>query len=196
MSGSLRLSSKSRRGCVVWRRRTGLIPRRRLRDPAEVREDQRHSRCVVRQRERRMRSRLRIVGSRRRTRRCRRPISISKDRTSIAAGSSHHLLESCATRGHGRRMMAIVTHGFVQAEDGEKMSKSLGNVISPMEVCDKFGADILRIWVASSDYCRRSKLRLESVQCEQRISIASCATRCVTFWERSTDSRTTRSVLS
>jgi isoleucyl-tRNA synthetase len=61
------------------------------------------------------------------------------------------LLESCATRGRAP-YDGIVTHGFVQAEDGEKMSKSLGNVISPMEVCDKFGADILRIWVASSDY--------------------------------------------
>jgi isoleucyl-tRNA synthetase len=61
------------------------------------------------------------------------------------------LLESCATRGRAP-YDAIVTHGFVQAEDGEKMSKSLGNVISPLEVCQKFGADILRIWVASSDY--------------------------------------------
>ncbi len=61
------------------------------------------------------------------------------------------LLESCATRGRAP-YNGIVTHGFVQAEDGEKMSKSLGNVISPMEVCEKFGADILRIWVASSDY--------------------------------------------
>jgi isoleucyl-tRNA synthetase len=61
------------------------------------------------------------------------------------------LLESCATRGRAP-FDGIVTHGFVQAEDGEKMSKSLGNVISPMEVCEKFGADILRIWVASSDY--------------------------------------------
>ncbi|MDP3491770.1 MAG: isoleucine--tRNA ligase [Hyphomonadaceae bacterium] len=61
------------------------------------------------------------------------------------------LLESCATRGRAP-YNGIVTHGFVQAEDGEKMSKSLGNVISPMDVCEKFGADILRIWVASSDY--------------------------------------------
>jgi len=61
------------------------------------------------------------------------------------------LLESCATRGRAP-YEAIVTHGFVQAEDGEKMSKSLGNVISPMDVCEKYGADILRIWVASSDY--------------------------------------------
>jgi isoleucyl-tRNA synthetase len=61
------------------------------------------------------------------------------------------LLESCATRGRAP-YDGILTHGFVQAEDGEKMSKSLGNVISPMEVCDKFGADIMRVWVASSDY--------------------------------------------
>ena len=61
------------------------------------------------------------------------------------------LLESCATRGRAP-YDGILTHGFVQAEDGQKMSKSLGNVISPMDVCDKFGADILRIWVGSSDY--------------------------------------------
>ncbi len=61
------------------------------------------------------------------------------------------LLESCATRGRAP-YDTIVTHGFVQDEKGEKMAKSVGNVISPMEVCDKFGADILRIWVASSDY--------------------------------------------
>ncbi len=61
------------------------------------------------------------------------------------------LLESCATRGHAP-YKAIVTHGFVVAQDGRKMSKSLGNVIAPQEVCDKYGADIMRIWVASSDY--------------------------------------------
>jgi isoleucyl-tRNA synthetase len=61
------------------------------------------------------------------------------------------LLESCATRGRAP-YDAIVTHGFVQDERGNKMAKSLGNTVSPMEVCEKFGADILRIWVASSDY--------------------------------------------
>jgi isoleucyl-tRNA synthetase len=61
------------------------------------------------------------------------------------------LLESCATRGHAP-YNAIVTHGFVVAQDGRKMSKSLGNVIAPQEVCDKYGADIMRIWVASSDF--------------------------------------------
>jgi isoleucyl-tRNA synthetase len=61
------------------------------------------------------------------------------------------LLESCATRGRAP-YDAIVTHGFVVAQDGRKMSKSLGNVIAPQEVCDKYGADIMRIWVASSDF--------------------------------------------
>lgn len=61
------------------------------------------------------------------------------------------LLESCATRGRAP-YDAILTHGFVLAQDGRKMSKSLGNVIAPQEVCDKYGADILRLWVASSDF--------------------------------------------
>jgi isoleucyl-tRNA synthetase len=61
------------------------------------------------------------------------------------------LLESCATRGRAP-YDAIVTHGFIVAQDGRKMSKSLGNTISPQDVCDKYGADILRAWVASSDF--------------------------------------------
>ncbi|MCX7661275.1 MAG: isoleucine--tRNA ligase, partial [Candidatus Omnitrophica bacterium] len=47
---------------------------------------------------------------------------------------------------------SVLTHGFVVDAKGQKMSKSQGNVISPFEVIDEFGADILRIWVASSDY--------------------------------------------
>ncbi len=46
----------------------------------------------------------------------------------------------------------VVTHGFVVDKNGLKMSKRLGNVIDPIEVCDKFGADILRYWVASVDW--------------------------------------------
>ncbi|KAA0876329.1 isoleucine--tRNA ligase [Nitrincola tapanii] len=46
----------------------------------------------------------------------------------------------------------VLTHGFVVDEKGYKMSKSLGNVIAPQEVTDKLGADILRLWVASTDY--------------------------------------------
>jgi len=46
----------------------------------------------------------------------------------------------------------VLTHGFVVDGDGKKMSKSIGNVISPQDVMKKYGADILRLWVASSDY--------------------------------------------
>jgi len=47
---------------------------------------------------------------------------------------------------------AVLTHGFVVDGEGRKMSKSLGNVISPQEIIKDYGADILRLWVASSDY--------------------------------------------
>jgi isoleucyl-tRNA synthetase len=61
------------------------------------------------------------------------------------------LLESCGTRGRAP-YEAVLTHGFVLDEHGRKMSKSLGNVTSPQDVADKLGADILRLWVVSSDY--------------------------------------------
>jgi isoleucyl-tRNA synthetase len=61
------------------------------------------------------------------------------------------LLESCGTRGRAP-YDAVLTHGFVLDEQGRKMSKSLGNVTNPQEVADKYGADILRLWVVSSDY--------------------------------------------
>ena len=61
------------------------------------------------------------------------------------------LLESCGTRGRAP-FDAVLTHGFVMAEDGRKMSKSLGNVVSPQEVIDGSGAEILRLWVVGSDY--------------------------------------------
>ncbi len=47
---------------------------------------------------------------------------------------------------------AVLTHGFVVDGEGKKMSKSLGNVISPQDIIKDYGADILRLWVASSDY--------------------------------------------
>ncbi|MCF8094756.1 MAG: isoleucine--tRNA ligase [Desulfobacteraceae bacterium] len=47
---------------------------------------------------------------------------------------------------------AVLTHGFVVDGEGKKMSKSQGNVIAPKKVIDKYGAEILRLWVASSDY--------------------------------------------
>ena len=60
------------------------------------------------------------------------------------------LLESVGTRGVAP-FKAVLTHGFVMDERGRKMSKSLGNVTAPEEVASKFGADILRLWVMSSD---------------------------------------------
>ena len=60
------------------------------------------------------------------------------------------LLESCGTRGHAP-FKTVLTHGFTLDEQGRKMSKSLGNVTAPQEVFEKMGADILRLWVASSD---------------------------------------------
>jgi isoleucyl-tRNA synthetase len=61
------------------------------------------------------------------------------------------LLESCGTRGRAP-YESILSHGFVVDGKGLKMSKSLGNVISPEDILKKYGADILRIWVASSNY--------------------------------------------
>ncbi|MCW9035045.1 MAG: isoleucine--tRNA ligase [Rhodospirillales bacterium] len=61
------------------------------------------------------------------------------------------LLESCGTRERAP-YDAVLTHGFVMAEDGRKMSKSLGNIVSPQDVVKQSGADILRLWVMSSDY--------------------------------------------
>jgi len=61
------------------------------------------------------------------------------------------LLESCGTRGRAP-FDAILSHGFVVDGKGLKMSKSLGNIISPEDILKKYGADILRIWVAASDY--------------------------------------------
>jgi isoleucyl-tRNA synthetase len=61
------------------------------------------------------------------------------------------LLQSCATRNRAP-YKAVLTHGFVLDEQGRKMSKSLGNVVTPQKVVDQNGADILRLWVVSSDY--------------------------------------------
>ncbi len=61
------------------------------------------------------------------------------------------LLESCGTRGRAP-YDAVVTHGFFVNEDGRKMSKSEGNAVAPQKVMDQQGADILRLWVMSSDY--------------------------------------------
>ncbi len=61
------------------------------------------------------------------------------------------LLTSVATRGVAP-YKAVLTHGFVVDGEGRKMSKSIGNVIFPADVIKKYGADVLRLWVASADY--------------------------------------------
>lgn len=61
------------------------------------------------------------------------------------------LLHSCGTRGTAP-FRQVLTHGFVLDEKGYKMSKSLGNGVEPQQVIDSMGADMLRLWVASSDY--------------------------------------------
>ena len=61
------------------------------------------------------------------------------------------LLEACGTRGRAP-YKAVVTHGFIVDEKGMKMSKSLGNVLAPNALAEKYGADIFRLWVASVDY--------------------------------------------
>jgi len=61
------------------------------------------------------------------------------------------LLTACAMDGHAP-YAGLLTHGFVVDGNGKKMSKSKGNVIVPQQVMDELGADILRLWVASTDY--------------------------------------------
>ena len=61
------------------------------------------------------------------------------------------LLESCGTRGRAP-YDAVLTHGFALDGQGRKMSKSLGNVVDPLKIMETSGADILRLWVASTDY--------------------------------------------
>ena len=67
------------------------------------------------------------------------------------------LLESCGTRGRAP-YDAVLTHGFVLAEDKQKMSKSTGNIVAPQEIIKQYGADILRIWVVASDYSEDLKI--------------------------------------
>ena len=61
------------------------------------------------------------------------------------------LLQGCGTTGHAP-YRGVLTHGFTLDEKGMKMSKSLGNTVAPDKVVQQYGADILRLWVAQSDY--------------------------------------------
>ncbi len=73
------------------------------------------------------------------------------------------LLESCGTRGRAPYEQ-VLTHGFVMDEDGRKMSKSLGNVVTPQAVMENNGAEILRLWVMSSDYAEDLRIGPEIIK--------------------------------
>ena len=61
------------------------------------------------------------------------------------------MLQACGTKGRAP-YRGVLTHGFTLDEKGMKMSKSIGNTVAPQAVIDEYGADILRLWVALSDY--------------------------------------------
>src|SRR3982750_2633764 len=69
-------------------------------------------------------------------------------------GTSDRWLNSSRTASPARRapFREVVTHGFIVAEDGRKMSKSLGNSIEPQEIIKDSGAEIIRLWVSMVDF--------------------------------------------
>ena len=90
-----------------------------------------------------------------------------KDYVLYLEGSDQHrgwfhssLLQSCGTRKHAP-YDAVLTHGFTMDEKGRKMSKSLGNQTFPQDVIKQYGADILRLWVASSDFAEDQRIGQE-----------------------------------
>jgi len=94
-----------------------------------------------------------------------------KDRADLyLEGSDQHrgwfqssLMESCAVYGEAP-FDGVLTHGFVVDEKGFKMSKSLGNTMSPEDINKQYGAEIMRIWTASSDWANDLKIGKEIIQ--------------------------------
>jgi isoleucyl-tRNA synthetase len=72
------------------------------------------------------------------------------------------LLESCATNGYAP-YKSVLTHGFTLDGEGRKMSKSRGNTVAPQDVVKQFGAEILRLWVASTDYADDQRIGKEII---------------------------------
>ncbi|MBZ5557942.1 MAG: isoleucine--tRNA ligase [Acidobacteriia bacterium] len=70
------------------------------------------------------------------------------------------LMVGLGTRGRPP-FKQVLTHGFIVAEDGRKMSKSLGNSIEPQDIIKQSGADILRLWVSMSDYTQEIRISKE-----------------------------------
>jgi isoleucyl-tRNA synthetase len=92
------------------------------------------------------------------------PASLYLEGTDQHRGWFHSsLLESCGTRGQAP-YEAVLTHGFVLTADGRKMSKSLGNVVSPDEIVEQYGADILRLWAASSVFTEDLRIGQEIIK--------------------------------
>lgn len=85
---------------------------------------------------------------------------------------SSSLLTSIAMYGEPP-YKSVLTHGFVVDKEGRKMSKSLGNVVAPQDIINKYGADILRLWVSSNDYTREMTISNEIIarisDCYRRI---------------------------
>ena len=80
------------------------------------------------------------------------PASLYLEGTDQHRGWFHSsLLQACGTRGRAP-YEGVLTHGFALDEQGRKMSKALGNGVAPQDVMKQYGADILRLWVAQSDY--------------------------------------------
>ncbi|QQG36162.1 MAG: isoleucine--tRNA ligase [Micavibrio aeruginosavorus] len=73
------------------------------------------------------------------------------------------LLESCGTNSHAP-FKAVLTHGFVLDEKGYKMSKSVGNVVDPLEMMEQHGADIIRLWTMLSDYSEDIRIGKETLK--------------------------------
>ncbi|MBI1327340.1 MAG: isoleucine--tRNA ligase [Alphaproteobacteria bacterium] len=73
------------------------------------------------------------------------------------------LLEACGTKGEAP-YKNVLTHGFALDEKGYKMSKSLGNVVDPLDIMKEYGADILRLWVMTSDYSEDIRLGKETLK--------------------------------
>jgi len=89
---------------------------------------------------------------------CERREELSSPADLYLEGSDQHrgwfhsaLLTSVGTRGRAP-YKGVLTHGYVVDGQGKKMSKSVGNVVAPQEVIERYGAEILRLWVASEDY--------------------------------------------
>ena len=94
------------------------------------------------------------------------------------------LLEAVGTRG-APPYRSVLTHGFVVDGDGRKMSKSRGNYITPEELIPKYGAEVLRLWVAAEDYTRGHPALRRDPEPRSPTRTGASATRAASSWARS-----------